>query len=648
MGVAAFVAAFVFAGGAGAGMPATGIADPAFAGLDQTITSWMSKYSIPGGSVAVSYNGNIVYSRGYGYANVNASTQTQPDTLFRVASLSKAVTAAAILKLAEAGKLNLDDKVYSYLAPDFSSAALADSRIRNITIRQMLHHTTGIDRNVSTDPPGAVSSNGNIIWKTCRDRIVHDLPTRVLDFDPGSKFGYTNYSYCMLSRVIEKVSGYTYEQFVSRNLFSPLGIATAHAGDTLADRSGSPESYYYDKANIGTVPPLPGIYPGAAPDQVERPYGSFYLEGYAGSGVWVMTAPDYLRFLLGYRGMRQPALLSAATQQLIYERPAPPVPQTDASWYGMGLNVRDNGSSFNTWHDGWVYGARSYDVAYSTGIAWVTLFNSSPESFYTQNSTAMLELDNAVGASLSQIASWPGAEVVAAAPVPPQSGWWWNPAEGGRGFAMEMRGGKMFFASFLYNDDGSARWLASNGPMTNSTAYSGPLAEYAGGQTLGGNYRAVATTSGVGTASLNFTSPTTGSLTWPGGIVKIQRFDFASGGVASGPAAAMPETGWWWNPLEGGRGFYVELQGNNILFSGYMYNATGKSVWYASQGTMQSSGVYQGSLIEYAGGQTLTSGYKMPSATIDRGSITIQFSDQQNAILTLPGGSQVPLTRYRF
>jgi hypothetical protein len=110
----------------------------------------------------------------------------------------------------------------------------------------------------------------------------------------------------------------------------------------------------------------------------------------------------------------------------------------------------------------------------------------------------------------------------------------------------------------------------------------------------------------------------------------------------------MPETGWWWNPLEGGRGFYVEVQGSTLLFSGYMYSANGQPVWYLSNGQMQSPGVYQGSLLEYAGGQTLTGGYMQPSSTVNLGPMTLQFSDQQNATLTLPSGQQVPLTRFRF
>src|ERR1700689_398553 len=129
----AFAAALVCAGGAAAQTPSTGTPNPAFAGVDQAITAWMAQWGIPGGSVAVAYKGNIVYSRGYGYANANTGIQTQPDTLFRVASLSKAITSAAILMLADAGKLNLDDKVYTYLAPDLAGAMLADSRIGNIT-----------------------------------------------------------------------------------------------------------------------------------------------------------------------------------------------------------------------------------------------------------------------------------------------------------------------------------------------------------------------------------------------------------------------------------------------------------------------------------------------------------------------------------
>jgi CubicO group peptidase (beta-lactamase class C family) len=655
----AFAATFAFAAiagatGAAAQTPATGAANPAFAAVDQAITNWMNTYSIPGGAVAVAYNGNIVYSRGYGYANANTGIQTQPDTLFRSASLSKAVTAAAILMLADAGKIDLDDAVYPYLAPDLPGATLADSRIKNITIRQMLHHTTGINDQVSSDPPGHVYMSNGVIRKTCRDVIVYDLPTRVLDFNPGTQFGYTNYAYCMLGRVIEKVSGYTYEQFVQRNILAPLGVATAHAGDTLADTTGILETYYHDKAGVGLVPPLPGIYPGAAPALVTRPYGAYYLEGYGGSSAWVFSAADYLRFMLAYRGMRQPALLSSAMQPLIYEQPAPPMtqyPSTDMTdvWYGLGLYVRQNNAGgFNTLHDGWLYGARSYNVAYSTGIAWVTLFNSTPETNYTDVSPAITQLDTAVATALSQINAWPTADAVPPAPVPPQAGWWWNPAESGRGYALEFRGGEIFFASFLYNADGSASWVASNGVMTNSTTYSGNLQSYAGGQTLNGTYQAPTSQQIIGEVSLNFTSPTTATLVWPGGNLAIQRFEFSPGGLTNGPAAGMPETGWWWNPLEGGRGFYVEVQNNSILFSGYMYDANGQSVWYSSTGTMQSPGVYQGELFEYAGGQTLTGNYKPPAATIDRGAMTLQFTDQQDATLTLPNGTQVPLTRFRF
>ena len=645
---ACVVAAALFAAAAGAAAPTTGLPNPAFDNVDQTITAWMGKYSIPGGTVAIAYNGKIVYSRGYGYANATTGIRAQPDTLFRVASLSKAVTAAAILKLADSGKLNLDDKVYPYLAPDLAGAALADSRIRNITIRQMLHHTAGIDRLVSVDPPGAVFANGKSISKTCRDQIVRDLPTRVLDFDPGARFGYTNYSYCMLSRVIERVSGYTYEQFVSRNLFSPLGIATAHSGDTVSDRGGVPETYYHDKAGVGQVTPLPGIYGDPAPAQVERPYGGYYLEGYSGAGSWVISAPDYLRFVLGYRGMRQPALLSAAAQSLIYERPASPVSQADAYWYGLGLYVRSNGNGYNTWHDGWLYGTRTYEVAYSTGIAWVTMFNSTPETNYSDLSPAMTELDAAVGTALSQVAAWPTTEVVAAAPVPPQSGLWWNPAQPGRGYAIETRGGKLYLSSFLYGSDGSPVWMLSTGMMASSTSFSGSLSQFGGGQTLTGEYQAVKSEMNLGIVSIAFTSPTTATLTDASGSMAIQRFDIVPGGVAGGPAAQMPEAGLWWNPQEGGRGFFVEVQGSTLYFTGYMYGQNGQAMWYASAGPMSSPSTYQGSLVAYSGGPTLTGTYKAPSGASNVGQITLQFTDQQNAVLTLPGGNQVPLTRYRF
>ncbi len=231
----------------------------------------------------------------------------------------------------------------------------------------------------------------------------------------------------------------------------------------------------------------------------------------------------------------------------------------------------------------------------------------------------------------------------------PQSGWWWNPAEGGRGFSLEVNAqGRIYFSSYLYAADTSPFWLVSSGALATAAGYLGSLAQYGMGQTLSGAYQPAVSAGTPGSLTLAFATATTGTLTWPGGSVPIRRFDIVSGGAAQGPAAGMPETGWWWNASQGGRGFFFEVQGTTMYLSGFMYDAAGRPVWYVSSGSMTGTTLYQGRLLQYAGGQTLTGSYRPPGAPSDAGAINVQFGSTASATLTLPNGGQVALTRFTF
>jgi streptogramin lyase len=256
--------------------------------------------------------------------------------------------------------------------------------------------------------------------------------------------------------------------------------------------------------------------------------------------------------------------------------------------------------------------------------------------------------------------------VTAASGITPQTGFWWNPAEGGRGFVIEVQGNQMYMAGFLYSASGEATWVASFGPMTSSSQYSGSLANFSGGQTLTGSFKpATQTANSPGTIAITFSDNTHGTLTWPGGTIPIQRFDFGPGG-ASGPAVANIPTGWWWNPNEGGRGYAIEVQGNVMYFASYMYDANGNPTWYLATGELrdQSGAVYAGdgsdiasfyfgSWIQYANGQTLTGSYRAPvvvsgvsfSNTLETGTAE---SFGPNLRLTLPNNRQIPLVRFDF
>jgi hypothetical protein len=231
----------------------------------------------------------------------------------------------------------------------------------------------------------------------------------------------------------------------------------------------------------------------------------------------------------------------------------------------------------------------------------------------------------------------------------PQAGVWWNPAEGGRGFVIEQRGNNLFFGAFLYDASGRSTWYSAGGGMTGNT-FSSTLTANANGQTLTGPYVPPVVSGSPGAISITFTDASHGLLNWPGGIISIQRFDVVQGGAAMTPAAGTPETGIWWNPNESGRGFALEIQNNTMFLGGYMYDASGNPVWYLSgQAPMTNPMTYIGTWDQLGNGQTLTGPYKSPTVvTSNVGSVKIQFTDTQNAILTLPDGRTIPITRFRF
>jgi lysyl endopeptidase len=233
--------------------------------------------------------------------------------------------------------------------------------------------------------------------------------------------------------------------------------------------------------------------------------------------------------------------------------------------------------------------------------------------------------------------------------VTPQSGWWWNPSESGRGFSVEIRNGKLFMAGYLYDSVGRATWFASSGAMYSSSSYTGTMTTYAAGQTLTGSYMTPVTTGSSGTISLTFADATHGSLTWPGGTIPIERFNIVSGGVSAPAASFQPETGWWWNPAESGRGFSLEIQKGTLFMAGYMYDAQGNPTWYASSNTLSTQSSYSGTWIQYGYGQTLTGAYQAPVVLNSNvGAAQITFTDTTHGIMILPGGRSIQLERFRF
>ena len=238
-------------------------------------------------------------------------------------------------------------------------------------------------------------------------------------------------------------------------------------------------------------------------------------------------------------------------------------------------------------------------------------------------------------------------------PSAPQTGWWWNPLEDGRGFSLEKRGNNLFFAAFLYDISGRSTWYVSSGPVSlEGSLYNGDLLRASGGQTLGGPYVRFPTLASVGSMTLTFNNESTGTMVWPGGTVPIQRFNIIQNGLTAAPVAGVPESGWWWNESEAGRGFFMEWQGNTLDVAGYMYDDNGNSVWYLTVGEIGGSAsarTFNGNWWSYGNGQTLTGAWRQNARTNSNvAPMTITFSGPETALMTLPNGRTTNLRRHRF
>lgn len=226
----------------------------------------------------------------------------------------------------------------------------------------------------------------------------------------------------------------------------------------------------------------------------------------------------------------------------------------------------------------------------------------------------------------------------------PQTGWWWNPAESGRGFSLETNGRNLFMAAYLYDPSGRAAWYATGGALNPDGSYDGYLQEFYGGQTLLGAYISPIVLGNISPVHLGCPTAVSCTLTWSGGTVPIQRFIFDANLTPSG----VPETGWWWNANESGRGYFIEIQGNTMFATAYMYDPLGNSVWYLTSGSTQTN-FFSNIWSQYGYGQTLNGPYH-PASVVNPniGSATLGFSSPTTATLTLPNAQTISLTRFRF
>jgi CubicO group peptidase (beta-lactamase class C family) len=336
--------------------------------------------------LAVAYHGRLVYARGFGHADVERQEPVRPMSLFRIASVSKPFTAAAVMRLVEHGRVSLDDRVLEILKiePHLERGARLDPRWHEIRVRHCLQHTGGWDRDKSFDPMSAetaeqVAKSLQIPLPIHPRAIIRYTMGKPLDFAPGTAYVYSNFGYCVLGRVIEAVARKPYHEFVAEKILAPLGIRRMQLGkNLLADRARGEVRYYDSRHRTGRAISGPRIGRNAP-----LPYGVECVETMDANGGWIASAVDLLRFAVALDDPKKcPILNEESIRTMLAPPPGSaghgPKGKPKDVYYACGWDVRPARQSgkYTKWHTGLLAGSSTLLVARDDGIDWVVLFNS--------------------------------------------------------------------------------------------------------------------------------------------------------------------------------------------------------------------------------------------------------------------------------
>lgn len=311
--------------------------------IDNKVYNFMIKHSLPGVSVAISAGEETVYKAGYGFAVKDTKQRVTPQTLFRLASMSKQQTALGIMTLYEQGLLSIDDTVFGeggLLEEEFGTDVLPT--VKQITVKHLLQHTSGW----SKDPiyTGATTS--------LEERIEDMIKNNVPDYTPGTTFDYNNLNFCILGKVIEAVSGKDYETFLHEEVHAKAGVSNIFVGKNSPSERRTQECRYYGQGG-------------------KDPYANDMVLSKAAGGMIANT--EELMKLMAHidYGTKVPDILKKETLDTMYK------PISEGARYALGW--RTNHATFDDWaayHGGTLAGVCTIWARGENGVNGVILCNS--------------------------------------------------------------------------------------------------------------------------------------------------------------------------------------------------------------------------------------------------------------------------------
>ncbi len=362
--------------------------------FDHVIEQFRKKYKIKGISVAVTKEGRLVYARGFGLADVDQGIQTEPWHVYRLASVSKLITAIAVMKLYEDGKLDLDEKVFgpAGILNDNRYLNYKDKRVEDITIRHLMTHTAGWSRR-GGDPmfmPHQVARKTKTHLPVDVESIIEFALSRKLNYAPGSRYSYSNLGYAILGEIIEVRSGIAYEDYVNLAILNPIGIYNMQLGRSFKDEKASQEVSYYEAYKSRRV-----LSYRNNKELVPRTYGGTDINTLGAAGGWIGSPIEVMKLITAIDGRNSsPDILDPETIALM----------TNRGRSGRGMFGWKGSDGYGTWwRTGTLTGNAALVVRQNNDINWIILVNTSTY----KRSRIHSEMSRTMFHAVNEIKNWP-------------------------------------------------------------------------------------------------------------------------------------------------------------------------------------------------------------------------------------------------
>lgn len=341
---------------------------PATERMEGMIRAFLRQWDIKGASVAIAKDGRLVYAKGFGYADVEKGERMEVSHVMRIASVSKLITAAGIMKLREQGRLKLSDRVFGPhgILADSLYGAPEDKRMERITVEHLLRHDAGFSLS-NGDPmfyPLDIARKMGVKSPPDRRTMIRFALSRGLGSAPGQRYSYSNLGYLILSEVIERVSGRDYESYVQENILRPAGCFDLHIARNFPEEKYPHEVSYYEPSNAEKVLSCDG-----RGRRVLRCRGGNDVRGLSGAGAWVASPVEIARVVCALDGRNDatPDILKRSSVEYMTQNVRGRMPIGWINTYGAG----------NWTRSGSFAGTSAMVKRQRNGYTWVFIANTS-------------------------------------------------------------------------------------------------------------------------------------------------------------------------------------------------------------------------------------------------------------------------------